>query len=125
MFPERMNGYDDPRTFYQIDALHAWKYGLEFPPVMVEIDPSDKCNQKCRFCYNQSKVEKVMLREMTLYGLPRELKRYGVKSILFQGSGEPLMNKMLPSAIVSGADVGISMTLTTNGVLLRPKIQDI
>ena len=122
-YPQRMNGYSDTRTYFHIDALHAWKAGKNFPPVIVEIDPTNRCIQKCRYCYNNSRVGKGELDGELLVGLPKQLADAGVKSILFQGSGEPLMHKALPKTIINGAQHGLNMTLTTSGVLLTPELQ--
>ena len=50
-FERHGKGYFDHRTLYQIDSLYAWENGLYFPPVVVEINPTSLCNQKCRYCY--------------------------------------------------------------------------
>jgi len=123
-FPKRMNGYNDPRTLYQSESIIKWEHNEYFPPIMVEIDPSDRCNQKCRFCYNQSKVENVMIRDDVLLDLPNQLAKAGVKAILYQGSGEPLMHKKLADTIINGHRMTLVQTLTTNGVLFKPEIQD-
>jgi radical SAM protein with 4Fe4S-binding SPASM domain len=53
-----------------------------------------------------------------------DLASAGVKSVVVQGTGEPLMNKGLPAAIAAGSDLGLSISLSTNGVLLNDAVQE-
>jgi len=56
-----------------------------------------------------------------LMRLPNELKEAGVKAILYQGDGDPLMHKKLADAINTTT---LPQTISTNGVLLTPAFQD-
>lgn len=120
----KMRGYTDQRHLYQIDSMHAWAHGRNFPPTLVEIDPSDMCNQKCHYCYNQHKVGRKQLSTDVLVRLVNQLANYGVKAVLYQGSGEPLMHKGLPDVIEQAWQKGLSQTVTTNGALFTPDIAD-
>lgn len=115
-------GYLAPRTMFQIDSLYAWKHDKYFPPVVAEINTTSVCNQKCRYCYSHGRTNGKM-EEDTLLGLLPKLSDAGVKAAVFQGTGEPFMNKALPAAIENGADTDISISITTNGVLFTPTIQ--
>jgi radical SAM protein with 4Fe4S-binding SPASM domain len=120
-----MKGYNDLRTLYQIDSLYAGKHDRYFPPVVVEISPTNKCNQSCRYCYTNKRIEqKESLQDNILIGSFTQLGDAGVKTVMIQGTGEPLMHKALPKAIKAGAQHSLSMTLTTNGVLLTPSVQE-
>jgi len=124
-FKMHMKGYNDLRTLYQIDSLYAWKHDKYFPPVIVEISPTSKCNQSCRYCYTNKRIEqKKSLGNDILINSFVQLGDAGVKTVMIQGTGEPLMHKALPQAIKAGAEHNLSMTLTTNGVLLTPSIQE-
>lgn len=119
-----MRGYDDLRTLYQIDALYAWKHDLYFPPVLVEISPTHTCNQKCRYCYAFQAGEKGdRLDDELLIRTFTDVADAGVKAVLVQGTGEPLVHKGLPAAIEAGAEKNLAIGLTTNGVLLNPTTQ--
>lgn len=121
-FEKYGKGYFDPRTLYQIDSLHAWKNGLYFPPVVVEINPTSLCNQKCRYCYAAGRTNGKLQDDILINLLP-QLANAGVKAVVFQGTGEPLLHKALPDAIEIGAQHNLSLTITTNGVLLNKQIQ--
>ncbi len=49
---------------------------------------------------------------------------FGVQAVEVQGTGEPLMHKALPNAIEAGVTGGLSIGLTTNGVLLNKSLQE-
>ncbi len=116
-----MTGYDDPRTLYHQEAIAKWERGEYFPPIIAEIAPTGKCNQKCIYCYAMKRVEQIDMDEELLMRLPKELEQEGVRAILYQGDGDPLMHKKLADAINTTT---ISQTISTNGVLFTPEFQD-
>lgn len=123
-FKQHMRDYQDVRTLYHVDQLHAWKHGNYFPPVMVEVSPTHLCNQKCRYCYSDTGgTPGDKLADETLVDTFRQIAAAGVKSVLVQGTGEPLMHKGLSAAVAVGAELGLAVGLTTNGVLLDAKLQ--
>lgn len=120
-----MAGRDDPRTLYQTDSLYAWKHGLYFPPVTVEISPTNACNQKCTYCYAwRDSKPRQMLQDEVLVGCIDQLVDTGVGGVVIQGTGEPLLHKAVPEAIKRCAIRNIPVQLTTNGSLLTPALQD-
>lgn len=120
-----MQGYNDLRTLYQIDHIYALKHDKYCPPVLVEIDPNSVCNQKCVYCYTYKRSShNIRLTDDVFVGLFNQITDAGVKAVLLQGTGEPLMHKALPQAVEQGAAQGLTVGLNTNGVLLRPELQD-
>lgn len=120
-----MKGYHDLRTLYQTERLAAWKEGRYFPPAMVEISPTNRCNQQCRYCYTHNRMtQNDMMPDTVLINSFCHLADAGVQAVLVQGTGEPLLHKALPQALEAGAERGISVGLTTNGVLLTKEIQE-
>ncbi len=120
-----MAGRDDPRTLLQIDRLYKWQHGKEFSPATVEISPTNACNQKCSYCYawRESTARHALCDDILVNSLD-QLADAGVGGVIFQGTGEPLLHKALPSAIRRGAERSLPMQLSTNGVLLSGKLQD-
>jgi radical SAM protein with 4Fe4S-binding SPASM domain len=119
-----MKGYNDLRTLHQIDRLYAWKHDKYFPPAIVEISPTHKCNQRCRYCYADKGGERgEILGNDILINCFRQVAEAGVNAVLVQGTGEPLLHKGLPKAIEVGSKHKLSIGLTTNGVLLNESVQ--
>lgn len=121
-FKKHGQGYFNPRTLYQIESLYAWKNGLYFPPVVVEVNPTSLCNQRCRYCYVAGRTIG-KLPDNVLINLLPQLAKAGVKAVIFQGTGEPLTHKALPDSIEAGGQHNISISITTNGVFLNKEVQ--
>jgi radical SAM protein with 4Fe4S-binding SPASM domain len=123
-YQTHMGGYNDPRTLYQTDRLYALKHNLYFPPALVEISPTNICNQHCRFCYTDAREKrKTSLGNDVLISAFEQVADVGAKGVLIQGSGEPLMHSALPDAIEVGAKNQLAIGLVTNAVLLIKPIQ--
>lgn len=92
------------------------------PPVLVTIDPSNRCNSNCKWCfvhdYRQASAvdldRRVFERVMNQLG-----RRDGVKAIAFCGGGEPLMNPYTLSNIKLGGQLGVQLGLITNGTVFH------
>ena len=94
-------------------------------PIYWEITTSAACNHRCTFCstdaigYPAILMDKDILKERM-----REARRLGVKSVMFGGTGEPLVHKHI-SEIAAWAKIGgLDVAFTTNGVLLN-KLEDL
>ncbi len=111
------------KLFHHLDELVKWKNNQYFPPIFVEFSPTDTCNQKCWYCYTDYIGHgKKEIRGDLLIKIFRDMGHAGVKSVMVQGTGEPLMNKSTPDAIIEGNKAGLSIALCTNGVLLTEEI---
>jgi len=56
-----------------------------------------------------------MLDENSMKRFFLEAGRMGINTVFIQGTGEPMLNKALPDAIMKGGESGLKMSLTTNG----------
>lgn len=94
-------------------------------PITVEIDPSNKCNHNCIFCiYHFMHPGGEMLNKETLFRLIDELGSYGVKSIIFNGGGEPLTNPFTIDAIQRVNKNKLKSALVTNGGLITENMYE-
>jgi radical SAM protein with 4Fe4S-binding SPASM domain len=124
-FKHHMQGYQDPRTLYQVDALYALKHGKYAPPVLVEVDPISGCNQNCIYCYANRRTQRgSKLRKDVLVRIFGQLAEAGVKAVLFQGTGEPLLHPEVAPSMEEAARHGLTIGLNTNGVLLNKSLQE-
>jgi len=105
--------------FHHLEELVKWKNGEYFPPIHVELGPTCRCNQKCRWCYTAYLQERnhLELDRETLLRIMKDLGAAGVKSCCFQGCGEPFMNPHTSEAITTGSESGVDMSIVTNGIL--------
>lgn len=86
---------------------------------------TNACNLRCEHCFMNSGVS--LQNELTLIEWKRvlsEFKNAGGESVTFTG-GEPLMNKDFVEIIRHAHDLGLSVTVLSNGVLWnKPKIEE-
>lgn len=108
---------DTPNLIYHPDALHKWMKGEDFAPLYVELSPTAACNQSCFFCYIEEIRNAISIEPGLLVKIVADMADAGVKSCEFQGTGEPLVNKGTPDAVVAGRERGMAITMVTNGVL--------
>ncbi len=111
------------KLFHHLEEVLKWKKGEYFPPIFIEFSPTDRCNQKCWYCYTDYfNSQKQEIEGSLLVKIFRDLGRAGVKSVMVQGTGEPLLNEATPDAIVEGRKAGMSLALCCNGVLLSREV---
>ncbi|NFV81176.1 radical SAM protein [Magnetospirillum aberrantis] len=113
---------DGTKLLFHPDRVAAWQRGERIFPLHLDIAPAGACNHRCTFCIVDYKDNRSgVLPGPVLNQLLEESARLGVRSVLFAGDGEPLLNRDLPAAVEVGARAGLSMALNTNAVLLDEK----
>lgn len=98
----------------------TWEKAKKVVPIYWEITTSAACNHRCTFCSTDAVGYPADLMDApTLEDRMFEAKQLGVKSVMFGGTGEPLVHKKI-SRIVHSAVMhsGLDVAFTTNGVLL-------
>lgn len=120
----KLGAYDGLHgIFHHLDTLEEWKQSKRFPPLYVEVSATNLCNQKCFYCYVEHLGYKnLSIPEELLVKIFHDMGVAGVKCCELQGTGEPLLNKGVPDAIVAGKKTGMDICLVTNGTLLTKDI---
>lgn len=98
----------------------TWEEAKKVYPIYWEITTSAACNHRCTFCsVDAIGYPAILMNERILLDRMIEAETLGVKSVMFAGTGEPLLHKKI-NGIVSGAVLiaGLDAAFTTNGVLL-------
>lgn len=108
-----------PERVAQWLEADTWEKAKKVYPIYWEITTSAACNHRCTFCSTDAiGYPAILMDEQILIKRMREAKRLGVKSVMFGGTGEPLVHKKI-SEITKGAhEAGLDVAFTTNGVLL-------
>jgi MoaA/NifB/PqqE/SkfB family radical SAM enzyme len=103
-----------------IKRLIIWSNRGNAPPEMVQIYPTNKCNLRCIFCYQQLQkydIDDIVPKERWLE-IIEEICKLGVKKILISGGGEPLAEPDLTLKIMQKAkNFKIEGRMITNGTL--------
>ena len=105
----------------KISRLLKWAMGRKAPPYTLDINPTDKCNLRCKHCW-----QRAFKHIDSSYEIPdeiwikrvREALRMKVKEFEITGGGEPLMRKDLTLKLMEIIKRGNTFgNITTNGIL--------
>ena len=114
---------DSHKLIYHPDIVSRWKNGENIYPIELEVSLTNACNHRCIFCaLDYMGYSPIMMDKDMLIPNLKELATKGVKSIIYAGEGEPLLNKSTPEIINKTKEYGIDAALSTNGVLLTPEV---
>jgi len=116
---------DSHKLMFHVDRVNSWLNDREIYPIYVEISPSGSCNHRCTYCaLDFMEYKPRFLNTELLKKRLTEMGRFGVKSIMYAGEGEPLLHKDISGIIKHTRKTGIDVAITTNGVLLKNKLAD-
>lgn len=102
-----------------LDRVAAWAKGENVAPITLELDMTDRCNHFCPGCAGGRLGE---IDQVNPDSVVEQAAKMGVKSIIFTGGGEPLVNKDTPRMIGKVKDLGMDVALITNGSVFTPEI---
>ena len=103
-----------------LDRVQGLMEGKNIYPVTVELDASNVCNHDCIWCTFDTyrSIQSRLMPKELMFRVVRELAEVGVKSILWTGGGEPLINTATLDAMDEAIRFGMKNGLYTNGALL-------
>lgn len=104
-----------------LDA-NTWEKAKKVYPIYWEITTSAACNHRCTFCSTDAiGYPAIIMDERILVQAMCDAKQLGVKSVMFGGTGEPLVHKRITDICKGAISYGIDYAFTTNGVLIADK----
>lgn len=92
-------------------------------PLMAVYEINLKCNSKCTYCdlpLNQGRYE---LSRQQINDIFTGLYQEGLRYVFLQG-GEPTLRKDLPEVMSDLKEIGMDVTLITNGTRIKPELID-
>ena len=111
--------YHPARVAQWLEAGDDWEKAKKVYPIYWEITTSAACNHRCTFCSVDAIGYPAILFDADVLGSRMaEAKNLGVKSVMFAGTGEPLVHKRISTITESAVGSGLDVAFTTNGVLL-------
>jgi GTP 3',8-cyclase len=116
---------DSHKLIYHVERLNCWLKEEPIYPIYLEIATAGSCNHRCIYCaldfleYKPRFLDKGVLRERL-----SEMGSLGVKSIMYAGEGEPLLNKDIADIIDYTRNAGIDAAVTTNAVYFNSGLID-
>ena len=110
--------YHPERVAQWLEA-DTWEKAKRVYPIYWEITTSAACNHRCTFCsVDAIGYPAILFDANKLRARMAEAARLGVKSVMFAGTGEPLVHKRISAITESAVASGLNVAFTTNGVLL-------
>jgi cyclic pyranopterin phosphate synthase len=111
--------YHPARVAQWLEA-DTWEKAKKVYPLYWEITTSAACNHRCTFCSVDAIGYPAILFDAGILGKRmEEAARLGVKSVMFAGTGEPLVHKRISGITETAVRSGLDVAFTTNGVLLE------
>ncbi len=109
-----------------IERLSKWTIGEEAGPISIHLDLTNRCNQRCAFCWqrNHEKIGLLDLKnelpEKKLLSMVDEAAGLGVKEWLISGGGEPMLRtKPCLNVMKRIKTHGMFGDIITNGTFLN------
>ncbi|MCM8820154.1 MAG: radical SAM protein, partial [Candidatus Omnitrophica bacterium] len=110
---------DSHKLMYHIERIYDWLVGKTIYPIYLEVAASGLCNHRCIYCgLDFMKYKPIFLKIGIFKKRLSELAKHGIKSIMYAGEGEPLLNKDIIELIQHTKKCNIDVAVTTNGVFL-------
>ena len=108
-----------PRRVAEVMEADTWEKAKKVVPIYWEITTSAACNHRCTFCsVDAIGYPAILMDTVILVDRMKEAKSLGVKSVMFGGTGEPLLHKSINHIVRAAHEFGLDAAFTTNGVLL-------
>lgn len=108
---------------WHVDRMLKWSAGRKPGPLHIQFNPTDRCNLRCRFCWQRDTARLDYSDEISTehyIELIREAAELGVIRITITGGGEPWMRPETTLAIVEEVKrQGMYGFMITNGTLLN------
>ncbi len=111
-----------------VKRLLMWSKEKKVGPISIHLDPTNRCNLRCRFCWQRSHErvglvdKKNELSLQKLLSIVRESAELGVKDWLISGGGEPLVRMGTVEVMKEIKKHGMHGDIITNGTLFTDKI---
>lgn len=116
---------DSHKLIYHVSRVNDWLKGKTIYPIYMEISPSGACNHHCTFCaLDFMKYQNRHLETGKLKKKLSELRKLGLKSVMYAGEGEPLLHKDFADIVSHTKKSGIDIAITTNGVLFNKHLTE-
>lgn len=101
-----------------VNRIRKWKNGGSPGPYKIQLNPTNRCNLECRFCWQRTgdEIDYSEVKDERYLNLIDEAKSLGTQEIEITGGGEPLMRKSIVLQLIEKIkSKGMEGKLITNG----------
>ncbi len=109
-----------PKRVAQVIEADTWEKAKRTYPIYWEITTAAACSHRCTFCSVDSlEYPDNFIDADILINRMEEAHSLGVESVMFAGTGEPLLHRAINKITKAAVDCGLKAAFTTNGVALN------
>lgn len=113
---------DATKIAWHQDRIAAWERGERIAPITIDMSLTRACNYGCHYCYAMMQEnDRQAITKDVIFNFLDDCAELGVKAISLVSDGESTLSPVFIDTIVRGSELGISMAVGTNGVLLNER----
>lgn len=104
-----------------VERFKSIEKGADPYPTVIEIHPTDVCNQGCEYCFHggagfgKDRDPSRYLKPSQYLQLFQEFSQLGIKDLSMSGGGEPFLSRDIESVLSSAIENRLSVRIVTNG----------
>lgn len=112
---------DSQKLIWHSERIVDWLNNKRIVPIYIDMGITKTCNIGCRYCYYSVPANRTtqFIPTDRLIAFLRDAAEIGVKAIGFLGDGEPMIHPGVYDAVIAGADAGLDMAISSNGLILK------
>jgi MoaA/NifB/PqqE/SkfB family radical SAM enzyme len=116
---KKWNPFNSAKLLAHVDRWELIKEGHSIPaPVLVTIDPTNKCNLNCSWCNAKAVRKNAQISTAMLERIAEFLGEWGVTAVCLAGGGEPMIHSGFDDLVGTLVDTSIRVGVVTNGTHL-------
>jgi MoaA/NifB/PqqE/SkfB family radical SAM enzyme len=117
---EIYNPFNSNKLIYHVPYWESIKDGVIPPPILVTLDPINRCNFGCSYCNASFKMNKSSSKydDYIIDNVGKFLKDWGTKAVCIAGGGEPLLHTKVGTMINNLDSYGVEVGVVTNGFFI-------
>jgi len=108
------------------DRLQALFDGTEPAPVTIDVAMTQACNWRCRYCFGLTQRNEqglIKWKRGVAVKLAKDIFSLGIRGVSIVGDGESTLHESYADFVRALSDLGISVGIGTNGVLLPSRLK--
>lgn len=102
-----------------LDRVYAWLQGKNPPPITMEIDLTNRCNNNCPKCIG-ARTPLVDLKNPKK--IIKQIADFNIRGLIFTGGGEPILHQEFIDCVIYAKELGLDVAVISNGVALTKDI---
>jgi MoaA/NifB/PqqE/SkfB family radical SAM enzyme len=113
---------DGTKISWHEERVNAWMRGERVAPITIDMALTRACNYACHYCYAMlQENDRKTINQKVIYDFLEDCAEIGVKGISLVSDGESTISPVFVDTIVKGSQLGISMAVGTNGMVLNER----